>query len=165
MGNLDQQEMHDHGVITDVSFIRHMPRDIGRAASVKRPKIARYRSMTVAWHASIDPRFDPVAALTELANSMGLVIKDRVGKGRVILRIDTPESSPEGRKASNILVKRAVAQLLLAAKSDPKLAAALSRLAERHKNGEDVTREIATAIERQVPEKRTQAGSTRPSAS
>src|ERR1700682_2199030 len=102
-----------------------MPREIGRMASAKRPKVARYRSMTVAWHTSIDPKFDPVAALTELANSMGLVIKDRVGKGRVILKVDSPESSSEGRRAASKLLKQTVADLLREAKSDPKLAAAL----------------------------------------
>ena len=139
-----------------------MPREIGRTASAKRPKVVRYRSMTVAWHASIDSRFDPVATLTELANSMGLVIKDRVGKGRVILRIDSPESSPEGRKAASKLLKQTVADLLRDAKSDPKLAAAIRRMAERHKNGEDVTRELVTAIERQAADKK---GTTRPSTS
>ncbi len=115
--------------------------------------------MTVAWHGSIDPRFDPVAALTELANSMGLVIKDRVGKGRVILRIDTPESSPEGRKTASKLLKQGLADLLRDAKSDPKLAEAIRRLAERHKNGEDVGRELVTAFERQAVDKK---GPTRP---
>jgi hypothetical protein len=111
--------------------------------------------MTVAWHASIDSRFDPVLALTELANSMGLVIKDRVGKGRVILRIDTPDSSPEGRKAASKLLKQGLADLLREAKSDPKLAAAIRRLAERHKNGEDVARELeAAAVGRQQAEKK-----------
>ncbi len=117
--------------------------------------------MTVAWHQSIDPGFDPVAVLNDVARSRGLVVKERLGKGRTILRIDTAESSPEGRKSTNKLLKQTLADLWRDAASDPKLAAALRQLAERHKNGEDVKRELITTIDRQVTTSKQSPGSTR----
>jgi hypothetical protein len=105
----------------------HMPREAARVRAVKRTTPARYRKLTVSWHTSVDGRFDPVASVTAVAKSLGLVV--RVGKSkipdRVNLRVDTVESSPvvtpEEREARRTAVKN-FRKLL---RSDPKLATKL----------------------------------------
>src|SRR5881628_3022000 len=70
-------------------------RDSGRVRPAKRAMPARYRKLTISWHTSTDGRFDPVAALTSLATSAGLVVRAGKGKNpdRQSLRVDTTESS------------------------------------------------------------------------
>jgi hypothetical protein len=88
---------------------------------------ARYRKLTVSWHTSADGRFDPVAALTGLATSAGLVVKAGKGKNpdRQSLRVDTAESSPVVSPEEKEARKNAFKNFRKLIRVNPKLAAKL----------------------------------------
>ncbi len=111
-----------------------------------------YRRMTVLWHYSLDPRFDPLVVVRSLADSMGLVIRESTSgrTGRVTLRIDTKESkATKGRGAFvDKATRRAAAKLLRRALSDPAQADRIRALIERQAAGEDIAGQLTEAIDR-----------------
>ena len=111
-----------------------------------------YKRMTVLWHHSLDSRFDPLAVVKSLAESMGLVIRQSTSgrTGRVTLRIDTKESKATKGKGPLVdkATRRAAAKLLRQALSDPAQADRIRALIERQAAGEDIAGALAEAIDR-----------------
>jgi hypothetical protein len=107
-----------------------MPRDTTRVRSPKRTAPARYRRLTVSWHTTVDGRFDPVANLTALAQSLGLVV--RVGKSqtpdRGSIRVDTVDSSPVVSPEEKERRKGAIKSFQKLVRANPKLAAKLATM-------------------------------------
>lgn len=97
---------------------------------MKRTTPARYRTLTVSWHATVDGRFDPVATISALAQSLGLVV--RVGKTknpeRARLRVDTVQSSPVVTAEEREARKAALRTFRKLLRTDPQLAARLAAL-------------------------------------
>lgn len=111
-----------------------------------------YRRITVLWHHSVDPRFDPLVVVRTLANSLGLLIRESTSgrTGRVTLRVDTAESKATKGKGALVdkATRRAAAKLLRQALSNPAQANRIRALIERQAAGEDVGGELAEAIDR-----------------
>ncbi len=107
-----------------------MPRDATRVRSPKRTAPARYRRLTVAWHTTVDGRFDPVASLTALAQSLGLVVRAGKSKNpeRASLRVDTVESSPVVTPEEKERRKAALKNFRKFLRTNPKLAAKLATM-------------------------------------
>ena len=112
-----------------VIFRIRMPRDTARLRSQKRTSPARYRRLTVSWHTTIDGRFDPLANLTALAQSLGLVV--RVGKSKnpdnATLRIDTVESNPHVSPEEKEARKAALRNFRKLLRSEPELVKLLTK--------------------------------------
>jgi hypothetical protein len=116
----------------------------------KRTKQPGYKSVLVSWHESIGSDFDPVATLMGLAESHGLVVRDKVTKSYRRLRFDTVESSQLGPRRRSLIdkaVRQDAAKLLRRALSNPHSAERIKGLVERARQGEDVRHELAGAID------------------
>jgi hypothetical protein len=116
------------------------------------PKESRYNSLSVRWFKEIES-FDPVAALTALAEVDGLVIKSTTAKksGKITFQVDTAESAKvSGRGRPKRLVskeaEKAAIGLLRAAMKDPDKAAKITELLASAESGKDVSGELSQLV-------------------
>ena len=104
-----------------------------KPARARRKKYPGYNTLMVVWHESINKEFDPVSALREAATSRGLVVDLKAHMATPRLRVDSIESQRLRRKLSQPI--------------DKATAAHLRDLAERARQGEDVSQALLAAMD------------------
>lgn len=120
-------------------------------SEAKEPREQRYDSITVRWFKGVD--FDPLAALTALADASNLVNKTRTAakSGKITFQVDTAESSKvSGRGRPKKLVskehEKAAIKLLRAAMKDPDKAGKITELLVAAESGKDVSEELSKLV-------------------
>src|SRR5260370_1227974 len=116
----------------------------------RRKKYPGYSVVTVLWHESILKEFDPVEALKELADSRGLVAKEKVNRASRRLRVDSVQSS-KLRDARSQPTDKGIQQeafkLLRKALKNPQAAEDIKALVERARQGEDASHGLSEAMD------------------
>ncbi len=106
--------------------------------------------MTVLWHESITPDFDPVTALKALADSRGLVATEKVNLASRRLRVDTVQSSQLREKRTpptTKTVRQEAFKLLRQALNNPQAAEDIKALVERARQGQDISHGLTDAMD------------------
>jgi hypothetical protein len=117
----------------------------------RRKKYPGYNVVTVLWHESIPKEFDPVEALKALADSRGLVAKEKVNRASRRLRVDSVQSS-KLRDARSLPADKGIQQeafkLLRKALKNPQAVEDIKALVERARKGEDTSQGLSEAMDR-----------------